>query len=122
MSRAERLEMERQKNLEYWKQKDAELLEHRKEAYNVGGPKQVERLAKQGKKTPRQLLEMLIDPGTSFFEIGLDCGYNIGYPEMPHIPGGGLITGVGKIHGKDCMIFINESRMSAGTYFPITLK
>lgn len=122
MSRKEKLELEKQKNLEYWKQKDEELLKHREEAYNVGGPKQVERLAKQGKKTPRELLQMLIDPGTEFFELGIDCGFNIGYPEMPHVPGGGLITGVGKIHGKDCMIFINESRMSAGTYFPITLK
>ncbi|NPV91160.1 MAG: propionyl-CoA carboxylase [Firmicutes bacterium] len=122
MTRAERAAIEREKNLAHWKEKDAELLAHRDEAYNVGGPKQVERLAKQGKKTPRELLKMLIDPGTDFFEIGLDCGFNIGYAEMAHVPGGGLITGVGKVEGKDCMLFINESRMAAGSYFPITLK
>lgn len=122
LSRKEREELQQQKNLEFWTKMDDTLLEHRKEAYEVGGQKQVERLAKQGKKTARELLQMLIDPGTDFFELGLDAGYNIGYPEMPHIPGAGLITGVGKIHGKDCMIFLNEARMSAGTYFPITLK
>ncbi len=122
MNRKEREALQKVKNLEHWKKLDQELLEHREEAYNVGGPKQVERLAKQGKKVARELLQMLIDPGSEFFELGLDAGYNIGYPEMKHIPGGGLITGVGKIEGKDIMIFINESRMSAGTYFPITLK
>lgn len=122
MSRKERMEMTRKEALEFWKQMDESVLAHREEAYNVGGQKQVDRLAKAGKVTPRQLLSMLIDPGTDFFEVGLDCGFNIGYPEMAHIPGGGLITGVGKVHGKDCMIFVNESRMSAGTYFPITLK
>jgi acetyl-CoA carboxylase carboxyltransferase component len=122
MSRKEMQEIQKQKNVEHWIKMDQELLEHREEAYNVGGPKQVERLAKAGKKVARQLLEMLIDPGSDFLEIGLDCGYNINYPEMAHIPGGGLVTGIGKIEGQDIMIFINESRMSAGTYFPITLK
>ena len=70
----------------------------------------------------RQLVSQLIDPGTGFFEVGLDAVYNIGYPEQAHIPGGGLVTGVGKIHGKDCMIVANESRMTAGTDYPITLK
>ena len=52
----------------------------------------------------------------------MDAGFDIGYQKQPHIPGGGLVTGVGKIHNKDCMIFGNESRMTAGTYYPITLK
>jgi len=109
-------------NYDFWLQQDQELLARREEAYQVGGEKQAERLAKQGKVPARLLVAWLIDPGSDFFEVGLDAGYEIGYPEQPHIPGGGLITGVGKIHGKDCMIFANESRMTAGTYYPITLK
>ena len=116
------LEEVRQKNYEFWLQQDEELLRRREEAYNVGGEKQLERLAKQGKVPVRQLIEQLIDPGTEFYELGLEAGYDIGYPEQPHIPGGGLVTGVGIVHGKDCMIFANESRMTAGTYYPITLK
>ena len=116
------LENNRQGNYDFWLQQDQELLARREAAYQVGGEKQAERLAKQGKVPARQLVSWLIDPGSDFFEVGLDAGYEIGYPEQPHIPGGGLITGVGKIHGKDCMIFANESRMTAGTYYPITLK
>ncbi len=112
----------KQKNYEHWLKQDQELLQRREEAYNIGGDKQVQRLAKQGKKPARELVNILIDPDSDFFELGLDAGYHIGYPEQPHIPGGGLVTGVGRIHGQDCMIFANESRMTAGTYYPITLK
>ena len=65
--------------------------------------------------------------------MGLDAGYQIGEKKLyggsiyeeekrGHIPGGGVVTGIGAIHGKDCMIFSNENRFAAGTYFPITLK
>jgi 3-methylcrotonyl-CoA carboxylase beta subunit len=133
LTRTKRLEQEREANLRYWEQQDALLLKHRQEAYDIGGAAQVERLAKQGKKPMRELIAMLIDPGTEFFELGLDAGYDIGkkrlyggpvYEEEKrgHIPGGGVITGVGVVHGRDCMIFANENRYAAGTYFPITLK
>ena len=116
------LEDKRPENYEYWLELDQQLLWRREEAYNVGGRKQQERLAKQGKRPARELISMLVDPGTDFYELGLEAGYHIGYPEQQHIPGGGLVTGVGKVQGKDCMIFANESRMTAGTYYPITLK
>ncbi len=132
-TKAQRYEEEREKNLGFWEKQDALLLQRRQEAYDIGGAAQVERLARQGKKPMRDLVAMLIDPGTEFFELGLDAGYNIGkirlyggdlYEEEKrgHIPGGGLITGVGVVSGKDCMIFANENRLAAGTYFPITLK
>src|SRR5512136_1716325 len=120
-------------NLKHWEEQDAVLLAHREEAYNIGGEEQLKRLAKQGKKPMRELVSMLIDPGTEYFELGLDAGYNIGKVKLyggdiyesekrGHIPGGGMVTGVGVVHGKDCMIFANENRYAAGTYFPITLK
>jgi len=133
LTRAERQAQERETNLKHWEEQDALLLRHRQEAYEIGGAVQTERLAKQGKKTMRELIRMLIDPGTDFFELGLDAGYDIGkkrlhggpaYEEEKrgHIPGGGVVTGVGIVHGKDCMIFANENRVAAGSYFPITLK
>ncbi|MFC1919886.1 acyl-CoA carboxylase subunit beta [Chloroflexota bacterium] len=109
-------------NREHWEAEETKLIAHRREAYDVGGQKQIDRLAKQGKKPVRDLVSQLIDPGSYFLELGLDAGFNIGYEEQPHIPGGGLVTGVGKIQGNDCMIVANESRMTAGTYYPITLK
>jgi 3-methylcrotonyl-CoA carboxylase beta subunit len=133
MTRAERLEAEREANLAYWTEQDDLLFKHREEAYNVGGQKQLDRLAKQNKKSVRELITDIIDPGTEFYELGLDVGYNIGKVRLyggeiyesekrDHIPGGGIVTGVGVVHGKDVMIFANENRYAAGTYFPITLK
>jgi len=133
LTRAERQQQEREANLRHWEEQDALLLRHRQEAYGIGGAVQTERLAKQGKKTMRELIRTLIDPGTDFFELGLDAGYDIGkkrlhggpaYEEEKrgHIPGAGVVTGVGIVHGKDCMIFANENRIAAGSYFPITLK
>jgi 3-methylcrotonyl-CoA carboxylase beta subunit len=133
MTRAERLEAEREANLAYWTEQDDLLFKHRGEAYNVGGQKQLDRLAKQNKKSVRELITDIIDPGTEFYELGLDVGYNIGKVRLyggeiyesekrDHIPGGGIVTGVGVVHGKDVMIFANENRYAAGTYFPITLK
>ncbi len=123
----------RQRRLKHWEGEDAIVMERRHEAYNIGGEEQIRRLARQGKKPMRDLIAMLIDPGTEFFEIGLDAGYNIGEIKLyggdvykserrSHIPGGGVITGVGAVQGKDCMIFANENRIAAGSYFPITLK
>ena len=71
-------EDDRARCLGHWVEQDAIVVEHRKEAYNIGGEEQIKRLAKQGKKPMRELIRMLIDPGTEFFELGLDAGYNIG--------------------------------------------
>jgi acetyl-CoA carboxylase carboxyltransferase component len=122
MSKIPKAEKMEEKNREHWLKEEEKLYAHRKEAYDVGGEKQINRLTKQGKKPVRELINLLIDPGTEFFEVDLDAGFEIDYTKQPHIPGGGLVTGVGKIHNKDCMIFGNESRMTAGTYYPITLK
>ena len=133
LSRTDRLAQEREANRKYWEEQDDLLFRHRADAYEIGGPKQVERLAKQGKRPMRELIGMLIDPGSEFFELGLDAGYEIGKKLLnggdvylkeghSHIPGGGVITGVGIVQGRDCMIFANENRYAAGTYFPITLK
>jgi Acetyl-CoA carboxylase, carboxyltransferase component (subunits alpha and beta) len=133
LTREEKLQQGREANIRHWEEQDEILMKHREAAYSIGGEKQVQRLAKQGKKPMRELISQLIDPGTDFFELGLDAGYDIGrrrlyggeiYEQEGHtnIPGGGVITGVGIVHGRDCMIFTNENRYAAGTYFPITLK
>ncbi|MBT8490499.1 MAG: hypothetical protein KJN62_05585, partial [Deltaproteobacteria bacterium] len=64
LTRAERREKEREANLQHWTAEDEVLFKHREESYNIGGQKQVDRLAKQGKKPMRELISMLIDPGT----------------------------------------------------------
>ena len=87
-----------------------------------GGEKAVDRLIKQGKQPVRELIKKLIDPETEFYELGGIAGFGMDYPGVMDVPCGGLVTGLGKIHGNWTMIFANDSRVKDGTYFPITLK
>jgi 3-methylcrotonyl-CoA carboxylase beta subunit len=107
----------------FWENEEKKLDERVHEAIWPGGQKAVDRLAKQGKKPVRELIYMLIDPGTKFFELSRIAGFGVNYPEgIEDVPCAGLVTGIGKIHGNWTMIFGNDSRVKAGTYFPITLK
>src|SRR3990167_8667630 len=71
------------------------------------------------KLSTRKRIEHLIDPNTFFFELSILAGFNL--YEDP-LPAGGIITGIGKIHGIDCMIVENDPTVKGGTYFPITAK
>ena len=74
----------------------------------------------QKKLSARKRIATLIDPDTDFFELSPLAGFNL-YEDTP-LPAGGIITGIGKIHGVDCMIVANDARVKGGTYFPITAK
>src|SRR3990167_5092346 len=71
------------------------------------------------KLSTRKRIEHLIDPNTFFFELSILAGFNL--YEDP-LPAGGIITGIGKIHGIDCMVVANDPTVKGGTYFPITAK
>ena len=106
----------------FWK-KEEELLEERRMAATwPGGQKAVDKLAKRNKRPVRDLINELIDPGTSFFELSMLAGFGMDYPGVKDVPCGGIVTGIGKIHGNWTMVMANDSRVKAGTYFPITLK
>ncbi|ACL05479.1 acyl-CoA carboxylase subunit beta [Desulfatibacillum aliphaticivorans] len=109
-------------NREHWEAQEQELAKLVEAAVNAGGEKAVERLSKQGKQPVRNLIAKLIDPGTEFFELSTIAGFGMDYPGVPDIPGGGVVYGIGKIHGNWTMILGNDPRVKAGTYFPITLK
>jgi len=109
-------------NRAFWENEERLLDQRVHEAIWPGGPKAVERLAQQGKRPVRELIADLVDPGTPFFELSRLAGFGLDYPGAADVPCGGLVTGLGKIHGNWTMIFANDSRVKAGTYFPITLK
>ncbi|MDO9566308.1 MAG: carboxyl transferase domain-containing protein [Candidatus Desulfaltia sp.] len=109
-------------NRSHWENEEKRLDELVYQAMWPGGEKAVSRLAKQGKRPVRELIEKLIDSGTQFFELSRIAGFGMDYPGVFDVPCGGLVTGIGKIHGNWTMIFANDSRVKAGTYFPITLK
>ena len=109
-------------NRRHWEKEESKLDERIALAMFPGGEKAVEKLRKQGKKPVRELIELLIDPATQFYELSTIAGFGMDYPGVPDVPCGGVVTGIGKIHGNWTMIFANDSRVKAGTYFPITLK
>jgi len=99
---------------------DLEVLSTRIEKIKLGGgAKALEKHAARGKLLPRQRIESLIDPGSSFLEFSQLAGFDM-YGE--EVPAGGIITGIGKIHGQECVIVANDSTVKGGSYYPITIK
>ncbi|MBN9287410.1 MAG: methylcrotonoyl-CoA carboxylase [Gammaproteobacteria bacterium 39-13] len=85
-----------------------------------GGGKEAQDLHQsRGKLLPRVRINKLLDPGSPFLELSAMAGYQL-YDE--EIPGGGLITGIGRVHGLECMIIVNDATVKGGTYYPITVK
>lgn len=109
-------------NRKFWLNEEQLLDDRVNEALWPGGDKAVARLSKQGKKPVRELISRLIDPDTEFYELSRIAGFGMNYPEVEDVPCAGVVTGIGKIAGNWTMIFANDSRVKAGTYFPITLK
>ncbi len=109
-------------NRTFWEAEEKKLEERQQVAINSGGDKAVEKLAKRGKRPVRDLIADLIDPGTQFFELSILAGFGMGYPGVDDVHCAGIVTGIGKIHGNWTMIMGSDSRVKAGTYFPITLK
>ena len=86
-----------------------------------GGKKRLEKIKAAGKMTARERVTALIDPETTFFEIGGFAGHNM-YKEAGGCPAGGVICGLGKITGRLCVIVANDASVKAGAWFPITGK
>ncbi|MCB0396069.1 MAG: acyl-CoA carboxylase subunit beta [Flavobacteriales bacterium] len=91
------------------------------EIYLGGGKKKIEKLHAQGKLTARERIEKLIDPDTYFFEVGALAGDGM-YEEHGGCPSGGVVTGIGYVSGRQCMIVANDATVKAGAWFPITGK
>jgi 3-methylcrotonyl-CoA carboxylase beta subunit len=73
----------------------------------------------RGKLLPRQRVASLLDAGSPFLETGLFAAHGV-YDE--DIPAAGLIAGVGRVSGRDCMIVCNDATVKGGTYYPLTVK
>ena len=84
-----------------------------------GGEKSRARHVARGKMLPRDRVANLLDAGSPFLEIGATAGHGM-YDGAA--PCGGLIAGVGKINGVDCMVLCNDATVKGGTYYPITVK
>ena len=98
---------------------NAELMAHRKAAAEGGPPAARERHAARGKLLPRQRVAKLIDPGSPFLELSTLAAHELYDGE---VPGAGIITGVGRVCGRECVIVCNDATIKGGTYYPMTVK
>jgi len=73
----------------------------------------------RGKLLPRDRVNCLVDPGSPFLEVGQLAAYGM-YGES--IASAGIITGIGRVTGRECMIVANDATVKGGTYYPMTLK
>src|SRR5437764_3030124 len=86
----------------------------------LGGPERSrERHLSRGKLLPRDRVERLLDPATPFLELSALAANGVYDDEAP---GAGLITGIGRVNGAECVIVCNDATVKGGTYFPITVK
>jgi len=89
--------------------------------YIGGGKKKIEDTHAKGKMTARERIDYLIDKDTSFFEVGAFAADGM-YAEHGGCPAAGVVTGLGYIHGRLCMIVANDATVKAGAWFPMTGK
>jgi acetyl-CoA carboxylase carboxyltransferase component len=86
-----------------------------------GGSKAVERQHEKGRLTARERVAKLVDPGSTFQELGLWSAWKM-YEEHGGAPAAGVVTGIGSVHGRRCMIIANDATVKAGAFFPMTCK
>jgi 3-methylcrotonyl-CoA carboxylase beta subunit len=86
-----------------------------------GGEKAIESQHAKKRLTARERIKLLIDRDTEFFELGLYAAYEM-YEEWGGAPSAGVVTGLGRVHGRLFMLIVNDATVKAGAFFPMTAK
>ena len=86
-----------------------------------GGPKGVDRQHRHGRLTARERIDQLVDSDAGRLECGLFAAYGM-YPEYGGAPSAGVVTTIGQVSGRPCMIIANDATVKAGAFFPMTCK
>jgi 3-methylcrotonyl-CoA carboxylase beta subunit len=84
-----------------------------------GGERATERHLSRGKRLPRERVRALLDPGSPFLEFSALAAHGLYDAE---IPAAGIITGIGRIEGRECVVVCNDATVKGGTYYPVTVK
>ncbi len=95
------------------------LLTRQEQVQKGGGEKAAQRHKGRGKLLPRERIGRLLDPGSPFLELSPLAAWEV-YED--DVPGAGLVSGIGRIHGIPCMLVANDATVKGGTYFPLSLK
>jgi 3-methylcrotonyl-CoA carboxylase beta subunit len=108
-----------QSNRDRLQQLVAELRAREAQARAGGGAKYLERHREQGKLPVRDRLARLLDPGSPFLELSSLAAFGLYDDEAP---AAGIVTGIGRVSGREVLVVANDATVKGGTYFPITVK
>jgi 3-methylcrotonyl-CoA carboxylase beta subunit len=97
----------------------ADLHEQLAQARAGGGQRAADRHVARGKLLPRERVERLLDRGSPFLELSPLAAHGL-YDGAA--PGAGIVTGIGRVSGRECVIVANDATVKGGTYFPMTVK
>ncbi|HET7554964.1 MAG TPA: carboxyl transferase domain-containing protein [Gaiellaceae bacterium] len=97
----------------------AELRERTAQVARGGGERALEKHRSRGKLTARERVDRLLDPDTAFLELSALAAWDV-YDNQA--PGAGIVTGIGTIEGRECVVVANDATVKGGTYFPLTVK
>jgi len=97
----------------------AELRERTAQVARGGGEKATERHRSRGKLPARERVDLLLDPGTAFLELNALAAWELYGGDAP---GAGIVTGIGVVEGRECVIVANDATVKGGSYFPLTVK
>ena len=86
-----------------------------------GGPKATEAQHAKRRLTARERIALLLDPGSELFELGGYAAHGM-YEEWGGAPAAGVVTGLGRVHGRMFMLIVNDATVKAGAFFPMTAK
>jgi acetyl-CoA carboxylase carboxyltransferase component len=96
-----------------------ELRERTAQVARGGGEKALEKHRSRGKLTARERIDRVLDPDTAFLELSALAAWEL---YDGHAPGAGIVTGIGVIEGRECVLVANDATVKGGTYFPLTVK
>jgi len=97
----------------------AELRERTAQVARGGGERAVERHRSRGKLTARERIDRLVDPDTAFLELNTLAAWDMYDGQAPSA---GIVTGIGVVEGRECVIVANDATVKGGSYFPLTVK
>jgi acetyl-CoA carboxylase carboxyltransferase component len=97
----------------------AELRERTEQVTRGGGEQALEKHRSRGKLTARERIDRLLDPDSAFLELSALAAWELYDGQAP---GAGIVTGIGVIDGRECVLVANDATVKGGTYFPLTVK
>src|SRR6266516_842235 len=97
----------------------AEVRERTTQVARGGGEAALEKHRSRGKLTARERIDRLVDPDSAFLELGALAAWDL-YDGAA--PGAGIVTGIGVVEGRECVVVANDATAKGGTYFPLTVK